>query len=315
VSTTGSAVPGSATFVGGTDGTNLRAIAVDASGNQKVVNAGTSNTSAASWTSATALNTAVTLLNATQSFDTLILTINQGSTITAGAVTFEISNDNANWVTRTGVDVSNFGGDISTYTLVASTYKMLKFNVGGFQYFRVRLSTAITGTATVTIGYAASNNGYPLTQVQELKDSGRTPVVLFADSLTGITTEALATLSINKGGVTSSATSYTVTAGKTLRIQCFTLSVVGSTTTAVTSRARVRAAATVSATSPVFIAATAGTPAAAANVSGHYSVPITDGLEVAGGQQVGISHIESSAVGGSTSTGTGVSFYLVGYEY
>lgn len=62
---------------------------------------------------------------------------------------------------------------------------------------------------------------------QDLKDSGRTQITLYVDSVSGITTEALATLNITKGDAAqSTATSYTVTAGKTFsssvtHVECY----------------------------------------------------------------------------------------------
>ena len=146
--------------------------------------------------------------------------------------------------------------------------------------------------------------------VQELKDAGRVYKVFYLDAITGITTEALATMNINSGGTVTTGTSYTVTAGKTLRIQSFAATVKDSTTTAIYGRIRVRSAATVSATvgivASVDIGTTTGTALAGAGSSERFSIP--DGLEIAGGQQIGISHIESA----TTST---VSCCLIGYEY
>lgn len=144
--------------------------------------------------------------------------------------------------------------------------------------------------------------------VQDLKDSGRKYIVITLDTIAGITTEALATMSINAGGTVTSATQYTVTAGKTLRLQFFGTSVKNTSTVATDSRVRVRTAATVAATSPIIVANECGTPAAVANVGATDESPFPDGLEIAAGQQIGISHIESA----TTST---VSANLIGYEY
>jgi hypothetical protein len=144
--------------------------------------------------------------------------------------------------------------------------------------------------------------------VQDLKDSGRKYIIITLDALAGITTEALATMSINAGGTVTAATTYTVTAGKTLRLQFFGTSAKNTSTAATDSRMRVRTAASVLATSPIIIANECGTPAAVANVGATDETPIPDGIEIAGGQQIGISHIESA----TTST---VSGNLIGYEY
>ncbi len=144
--------------------------------------------------------------------------------------------------------------------------------------------------------------------VQDFKDAGRTPVTLFVDQAAGVAAEALATMTINKGGTVTTGTSYTVTAGKTLRITQFTVTVKSSATVIVNGRARFRAAAAVLATSPIFIAGEAGSNGAVALDTNSSNLAIPDGQEFAGGQQVGISHIESTA------TGT-ISVIAIGFEY
>ena len=146
--------------------------------------------------------------------------------------------------------------------------------------------------------------------VQDLKDSGRTSILLFLDAVAGITTEALATMSINKGGVAqTAATSYTVTSGKTLRISGMHTSVKNTSTVASDSRTRLRqAASSFSVSSPIVLLNEAGSPAAIANSVGTDDTSLPDGLEIAGGQIVGISHIESA----TTCT---VSVVITGYEY
>jgi hypothetical protein len=287
---------------------NVSPLQVDAIGALKEANSGTSNTAAASWTSATANNTAVTLLSANFSYNTILVTFNQTTTITGGAANFEVSNDNANWVAASGVNYAADGNDIQSYTFQASTYISFKFNIGGWQYFRVRLSPAITGTGTVTVGFAAQSNGVPPTKVQELKDSGRTVVVLYIDNVTAPAAEALQTMSITKNGATTTGTSYTVTAGKTFRMQSMTLaSQVNTGIGAV--KARIRAAAAVLVTSPIYctLFASPSTTSGTADV-GNAEQVFPDGLEIAAGQQVGISTLSQVNTGNAT-------VCVVGYEY
>ncbi len=186
------------------------------------------------------------------------------------------------------------------------------------------VSQAVTGTVAVSGIVATTQQGAAsglsgdtqikgvqgtvALMVQDFKDAGRTPITLFIDQVAGIAVEALATMTINKGGTVSTGTQYTVTAGKTLRISQFTVSVKASAATEVNGRARLRSATTVLATSPIFIAGETSSLAAVALTTGSSNLAIPDGQEFAGGQQVGISHIESTA------TGT-ISIIAIGFEY
>ena len=116
----------------------------------------------AAWTSATAGNT-VLQVNCV-GYQTAIVTLNQGSTITGGQVLFQISDTAAftNVYTIFGVQqrtasasasTSNVpAGAASQYTLVASTNITFLFNVSGYAAFQVILGTVISGTATVNVG-------------------------------------------------------------------------------------------------------------------------------------------------------------------
>lgn len=146
---------------------------------------------------------------------------------------------------------------------------------------------------------------------QDAKDAGRTFVSLILDRVTGVTTEALSTMAINKGGTTSSATSYTVTSGKTLRIQGIFMCVLGSSTTAAFGRARLRAVnGTLSVSSPMVFSLDDGSftgTAAAGNGEGQWII-IPDGLEIPAGWQIGISQVINT-------TSSTISVSLIGYEY
>src|SRR5208282_2302095 len=107
---------------------------------------------ATAWTSGTALNTTQALLT-TGGYPAIVLQLNQGSTITAGAVTFEGTYDGINWATIPTSQVLNpntFAQLTNPYTLVASTNQSFLILVQGYQQVRYRLSTAILGSGTLT---------------------------------------------------------------------------------------------------------------------------------------------------------------------
>ena len=155
VGLTGTTAPTSATELG----------IIDLSGNLQGVSAsnplpvsealiGQTAESTAAWTSATAQNT--TLAINVVGYSTVAITLQQGSTITQGAITFEVSDTalGTNWYP---VSVVSTNGNVvgNGYNLVASTNIAFQMNVAGFVQFRIRLSLAIGGTATVNVGVTA----------------------------------------------------------------------------------------------------------------------------------------------------------------
>jgi hypothetical protein len=117
----------------------------------QALGSGSVNTSLASWTSSTGVNTCVTPVSNTSQYNSVLVTLVQGSTITGGVVTFKESLDNSNWFNVQGVQLGATTIVGPTYTLVASTNAALLFPLGAAPYFEVCLSTAITGTGTITV--------------------------------------------------------------------------------------------------------------------------------------------------------------------
>lgn len=120
-----------------------------------VLGSGATNTADAAWTSATGGNTAVTLVSV-QTYNSVCVTLVQGTTITGGVVTFESSIDNSTWIGVQGVTIGTTVIMGPTYTLVASTNIGFCFPTSA-PYFRVRLSTVISGSGTVTIQHASQS--------------------------------------------------------------------------------------------------------------------------------------------------------------
>jgi hypothetical protein len=121
------------------------------------ISVGEMNPSFVTWNSATALNSTAVLVNNDISYNTLNISLNQTTTITGGVVTFQGSFDGTNWFNVTGWIPGTSTVIGPTYTLQASTYAIFQFNLTAIPYFQVLLSTAITGTGAVTIGYAADS--------------------------------------------------------------------------------------------------------------------------------------------------------------
>lgn len=101
-----------------------------------------------SWTSATAVNTASSISIA--GMNAVSVTLIPTTTFTAGVLTFEVSPDNTNWVPIAMARIDSYTSE-SSYTIAAGINRGWTTSVDGFNNFRVRLSTAITGTGTATI--------------------------------------------------------------------------------------------------------------------------------------------------------------------
>jgi hypothetical protein len=295
---------------------------VDANGNLFVLTTpAITNSTGEAWTSATALNTVQVLTSGDAAYPAIVIQLNQTSTLSAGAVSFEGTFDGINWITLSSNETlspSTFAPVSNPYNLQPSTNYTTLLIPGGYQQVRMRLSTAITGTGTVTpywslLTYNPVASGNTTTIVgtvatQELKDTNRTYVTWFADGISSVTTEALVSIPVNRGGTLgSSLTTYTVTSGKTLRLQALSASITESTSTVSTLKLRLRVGSSVTTSSPV-VAGMSISSSGVVNNSGFAEISIPDGMEIASGQQVGLSMVSG------TTTGT-VTFNLIGFEY
>jgi len=121
------------------------------------ISVGEQNASFITWNSATAVNATAQLVNNDVSYNTLNISLAQTTTITGGVVTFQGSTDGVNWVNLQGFQVGTGTTIGPTYTLTANTYVVFSFNLTAIPYFQVLLSTAITGTGSLTIGYSADS--------------------------------------------------------------------------------------------------------------------------------------------------------------
>lgn len=106
------------------------------------------------WNSTTPQDTFVEPLNNDYNHNTVTVALVATSPISAGAITFEASIDNIHFLGVTGVDISTgLAMPSAVVNISAGSTKIFVFNVSGFNYFRYRLSTAITGAGTVTSSY------------------------------------------------------------------------------------------------------------------------------------------------------------------
>jgi len=111
------------------------------------------------WNSGTSLNATQNIHTNNGGAGSVLVNLIQTTTLTAGAITFEVSYDGTNWVTVPAdavVDPSSTSlAQISLpYTVQASTNKPFLIINRGWQALRIKLSTQITGTGSVTPNYS-----------------------------------------------------------------------------------------------------------------------------------------------------------------
>lgn len=111
------------------------------------------------WVTATTLNTTQSIISNTFGYSTFILQFNPNASVTGGAITVEGSIDGTNF---NPLNVQQINGETGLYpfngtqlTLPASTPIIFQVAVGGVNYVRVRLSTAITGSGA-SVGFFAN---------------------------------------------------------------------------------------------------------------------------------------------------------------
>lgn len=205
-------------------------------------------------------------------------------------------------------------GSVTNATLSAETTKVIgTVNVAASQTIGVTQATPANLQATVTQqSITKGTQGTTGVTTQDLKDSGRSRVTFTADRVTPAASDTLVTFVKDVAGTSTTAqTTYTVTTGKTFRVQSFAIGAANSTTTALSVRVALRenTGGTCTASSaPVAMLNTATPAAVAAEGSSGVAESFPDGLEFPAADSICFSAI------GSTSTGT-LTATVVGFEY
>lgn len=249
--------------------------------------------------------------------------------LTSGTLYFEESLDSTtgtdgNWI---AVNARQSGIVNTTTGYSTTTSGVFRGNTSGAKWFRVRSVGALTGTPAVVIrmssgtgaiflnaslptgnnvigyvqqmGLPKGTQGITGVTTQDLKDAGRTAVVLSAAGVVSVTAVALMTLNQYVGGVVTSSATYTVPAGKTFRIQSiqfgsrFTTPSTTVTFASTTFALRFVTTGTTVVGSPILhqdsklSASNTPTP--------NSDMAIPDGLELPAGYNIGVTHLASAA--------------------
>lgn len=165
-----------------------------------------------------------------------------------------------------------------------------------------------TASDTLTKGTQGST-GF---SVQELKDAGRAIKTYSAIAIAGVTTEALISLTSQTDGTNGTAgTSFTVTAGKRLRLQSLICSARTGAAAANWSRfvLRMSASGAVTTASPVLAIVEMPAPAATSGIgSPPAPISLADGIDLTGTMQFGVTH-------NAAATTNIESVSVIGFEY
>jgi hypothetical protein len=127
-----------------------------------VAGSGIATLDVAVWDSTTPQDTFVMPLHNDYHHNTVTISLVSTSPISAGAITFEASIDNIHFIGLLGVD-NGTGQQMASpvVTISAGSTKIFTFNVTGFDHFRYRLSTPITGAGTVTSSHLVQGLATP----------------------------------------------------------------------------------------------------------------------------------------------------------
>lgn len=165
----------------------------------------------ASWTSATTVDTALSV--GISNYGDVALTYAPSGSITAGQLNFEVSDDGANWY---ATQCMRQGGPVaeSLFALNSATAKSWVCQTSGIGQFRVRLNPAITGTGTANLRAtltSAISGPQLVVGTVSIGTSGKTNVLKTGALTTTATTADQVVLT------------YTVTTGSTLFLSYLTM--------------------------------------------------------------------------------------------
>ena len=269
--------------------------------------------------------------------------------LTTGTLYFEGSLDSTNGIDGNWISVNGRQTGVVNTVLSnnSTTNGLYRGNTSGLKYYRIRSVGALTGTPAIVIRLSAgigatflnasipaganaigtvqqatltkATQGTTGVTTQDLKDAGRSARTITLDSFAvAATTETLNTMSYSSdNGTATTGTSYTVTAGKRLRIQTISISVhtiAGNTTSAtVIVRLRANNAGAAIVTSPIQLVIPIVGTAVANQAVGPDIIAIPDGWEFVAGAGIGITTTCAGFV--TTTAAPKVDISLIGYEY
>jgi hypothetical protein len=218
---------------------------------------------------------------------------------------------------RVSVEVGNFpatqpisGAVTATGPLTDTELRAaaVPVSVGNFPASQAVTGIFFQATQPVTVGNFPATQDVSDRAARQLgvtmskRDTQRTSVALTAEAVAGATSEALINFTRSVGGAaTTTGTSYSVTAGKTMRITKIVASWIATTTTANTARIRLRVntGGAAALTSPLQMSFRLAweSPTFIANEGKTVVVEVPEGFDIPSGAGVGMTHQEAAANG------------------
>jgi len=244
-----------------------------------------------------------------------------GGTLRVSAMAVPIQDSAGNNLTSTGnaLDVNIKTDGVAAIPVSAAALPLPAGAATDASLTNGNQKTQVVGTVATTQQGGASGllgdtqtkgvQGTVALMCQDFKDAGRVMKV-FTAQFSATTTEALVTLTpLSDGTAGATGTSFTVTAGKRLRLQALFLTTFNTTAAIRACQVNLRLSATGAATvtSPIIGTVASSTSAATIDLGTSQAQSFPDGVELSGSMQFAISQI-GIALAGQT-------VVLVGYEY
>jgi hypothetical protein len=165
------------------------------------------------WAAGTTSGTVQTLSSGTSAMNAILVQLDQGSGISAGAITFQYSNDGTNWSAFDAYRVidptSATGATISIpYTLQASVNKAFLLLVNGYQQVRIEVSTTTAGGSVTPYMTGIPYSIFTAPQVTDLTQVGGAALTLGQTTMSASVPVAIAS---NQGSIPVTGTFWQTT--------------------------------------------------------------------------------------------------------
>lgn len=239
------------------------------------------------------------------------VTFSGGGGAAGSVVIFEASDDSGVTWFQVPMQDEMTNSAVLSYTVTAGATRAFTCSLGGMNRFRVRC-TAFVASSTPLVRIDPGTLAYePIVSAVSSKPPTQVLATFRALQVAAVTTEALVSLTPNRGGTDgAAAAAHSPSAGRTFRVQGVSLQVRNTTTAAVVPvevYLRAVPSGTVTAASPPLATTGTANPAATLNTMGFASLPLD--VDIPPGWSFGLSHVSRNTVNATNN------YVLWGYEF